>query len=558
MYIYTYIYMYIYIYTHTNVYVYVYVYMNMSYTYLLYIFIYVWMCICAFVYRLWLGTLSQFLASAILCLYKCVHAFCLRVYICTYLNWYTYSNTYIYMHVQIHMKDKDWITTLRQLCIHVYMYIHIYIYADIYFVCMYIDEGHGFDCGSPSAQSRSEARADDWGLAWDAQGPALYRCHDAETCLGGGPKRGAYPNIHIYVCMYTSLCVCVCVWERERGRMRVREKLHVYIDIFSNRYTSYEWTWTHSCILQKSQRFTFTFTYMYTYFFISTCMYAFIHIYTCVYVCIFIRIHTYRWVTAHVCLLCYSLSVWYTVCWQTCVEHHRLPTLDGDTGKCPSELWVFSVLPGVFLVPQSYYFLGLRAEKEITRARIVSYLELINGEKLKGQDRKRLLPRKSEADDDEEMVDAWNATRGKSKRTRLQEHAASLHIHAAAQLTTMRRWLTRATCQFLVTFHASAMSSSSSAAPLQHVFGRGVCSWTCIVIWSRFFPSASVFASAFTSFPPRNCRTKSLYVCVCVCVCMCVCACVCQCLCVSICVCGSQWTHTPLDWPWNERGKKRP
>jgi len=63
-------------------------------------------------------------------------------------------------------------------------------------------------------------------------------------------------------------------------------------------------------------------------------------------------------------------------------------------------------LPGVFLVPQSYYFLGLRAEKEITRARIVSYLELINGEKLKGQDRKRLLPRKSEADDDEEMVDA--------------------------------------------------------------------------------------------------------------------------------------------------------
>ena len=60
----------------------------------------------------------------------------------------------------------------------------------------------------------------------------------------------------------------------------------------------------------------------------------------------------------------------------------------------------------VFLVPQPYYFLGLRAEKEITRARIVSYLELINGEKLKGRDRKSLLPRESEADDDEEMVDA--------------------------------------------------------------------------------------------------------------------------------------------------------
>jgi len=384
----------------------------------------------------------------------------------------------------------------------------------------------------------------------------LYIDVTTPECLLEDDQKEVLIQTYIFMCvcihLYVWVCVSVCVWERERERMCVREKLHVYIDIFSNRYTSYKWTWTHSCILPKSQRFTFT--YMYTYFFISTCMYAFIYIHTCVYVCIFIRINTYRWVTAHVCLLCYSLAVWYSVCWQTCVEHHRLPTLDGDTGKCPSELWVFSVLPGVFLFPQPHYFLGLRAEKEITRARIVSYLELINGEKMKGQDRKRLLPRESGADHDEEMVDAWNATRGTSKRTRLQEHAVSLHIHAAAQLTTMRRWLTRATCQFLVTFHASAMSSSSSAAPLQHVFGRGVCSWTCVVIWSRFFPSSCKFASAFTSLPPRNCRTKSQYVCVCVC--MCVCVCVCQGLCASVFVFESQWTHTQLDWPKNERGKK--
>ena len=43
-------------------------------------------------------------------------------------------------------------------------------------------------------------------------------------------------------------------------------------------------------------------------------------------------------------------------------------------------------------VTQTYYLPGLRAEKEITRERIVKYVEQIFGEKLSARERARLLP----------------------------------------------------------------------------------------------------------------------------------------------------------------------
>eukprot|EP00802_Teleaulax_amphioxeia_P010765 Tamp_10794.p1 GENE.Tamp_10794~~Tamp_10794.p1 ORF type:complete len:306 (-),score=118.58 Tamp_10794:791-1708(-) len=51
---------------------------------------------------------------------------------------------------------------------------------------------------------------------------------------------------------------------------------------------------------------------------------------------------------------------------------------------------------------QVYYMPGLRAEKEITRARIVNYIEDIFGEQMSEQERNRILPR---TDEDDEMQD---------------------------------------------------------------------------------------------------------------------------------------------------------
>ena len=53
-------------------------------------------------------------------------------------------------------------------------------------------------------------------------------------------------------------------------------------------------------------------------------------------------------------------------------------------------------------VAQVYYMPGLRAEKEITRARIVNYIEDIFGEQMSEQERNRILPR---TDEDDEMQD---------------------------------------------------------------------------------------------------------------------------------------------------------
>jgi len=51
---------------------------------------------------------------------------------------------------------------------------------------------------------------------------------------------------------------------------------------------------------------------------------------------------------------------------------------------------------------QVYYLPGLRAEKEITRSRMVQYIENVFGEKLSAQERNRLLPRPEEDDMAEE------------------------------------------------------------------------------------------------------------------------------------------------------------
>ena len=49
-----------------------------------------------------------------------------------------------------------------------------------------------------------------------------------------------------------------------------------------------------------------------------------------------------------------------------------------------------------------YYLPGLRAEKEITRSRMVQYIEHVFGEKMSAHERNRLLPRPEE---DDEMVE---------------------------------------------------------------------------------------------------------------------------------------------------------
>ena len=51
---------------------------------------------------------------------------------------------------------------------------------------------------------------------------------------------------------------------------------------------------------------------------------------------------------------------------------------------------------------QVYYLPGLRAEKEITRSRMVQYIEHVFGEKMSAHERNRLLPRPEE---DDEMVE---------------------------------------------------------------------------------------------------------------------------------------------------------
>lgn len=52
---------------------------------------------------------------------------------------------------------------------------------------------------------------------------------------------------------------------------------------------------------------------------------------------------------------------------------------------------------------QTYYFPGLRAEKEVTRERIARYIEQVFGEKMAPAERKRFLPVEEE---EEEEVEA--------------------------------------------------------------------------------------------------------------------------------------------------------
>jgi hypothetical protein len=49
---------------------------------------------------------------------------------------------------------------------------------------------------------------------------------------------------------------------------------------------------------------------------------------------------------------------------------------------------------------QTYYLPGLRAEKEVTRKRIVDYIENIFGEQMSKQERNRLLPTDEEETDE--------------------------------------------------------------------------------------------------------------------------------------------------------------
>lgn len=54
---------------------------------------------------------------------------------------------------------------------------------------------------------------------------------------------------------------------------------------------------------------------------------------------------------------------------------------------------------------QTFYLPGLRAEKEITRSRMVKFAERVFGEKLSARERSRLLPEVEEEEDEDDMVD---------------------------------------------------------------------------------------------------------------------------------------------------------
>jgi len=55
---------------------------------------------------------------------------------------------------------------------------------------------------------------------------------------------------------------------------------------------------------------------------------------------------------------------------------------------------------------QIYYCPGVRAEKEITRDRLVRYIEEIFGDKMPANELKRLLPNSMGDEDQDEMVEA--------------------------------------------------------------------------------------------------------------------------------------------------------
>ena len=55
---------------------------------------------------------------------------------------------------------------------------------------------------------------------------------------------------------------------------------------------------------------------------------------------------------------------------------------------------------------QIYYCPGMRAEKEITRDRLVEYIERMFGDKMPANERKRFLPNSVGGDEEDEMVEA--------------------------------------------------------------------------------------------------------------------------------------------------------
>ena len=61
---------------------------------------------------------------------------------------------------------------------------------------------------------------------------------------------------------------------------------------------------------------------------------------------------------------------------------------------------------------QTFYLPGLRAEKEVTRRRIVDYAEFVFGERMSAKERSRLLPDEEQDADDDEMQARMSTLRG--------------------------------------------------------------------------------------------------------------------------------------------------